>query len=204
MIESGHLPRSNPATLVLLSSIEESLDNCGEHLSDWTILAHYIEKRMKGTLAKNVEAFANWADDILPDWVIIDNEIHYALNFKMFEVIYYICQGFCEAHADAEHKLATFFGDSPAPDTPEEIEVCLESCMLRDKAHHILGSVDPKLVEMIKTKIVAENLLELEYVVWMCVVVVRGAWCVVCAAEPKFITLTLSPTLTPTPGTTTS
>mmetsp|Transcript_34289 Transcript_34289/g.90523 ORF Transcript_34289/g.90523 Transcript_34289/m.90523 type:complete len:1083 (-) Transcript_34289:297-3545(-) len=163
MIESGHLPRNSSATLVLLSSIEESLDNVHLPLYDWSILQKVIARKINGQFARNVERFANYADDLLPDWFLFDNEIHYALNFKMFEVVYYICQGFCEAHAEAEHKLATFFGDSPLPDTPEEIEVCLESCLLRDAAKDILSSVDPKLVEMIKTKIVAENLLELEY-----------------------------------------
>ena len=163
MIESGHLPRNSSATLVLLNSIEESLDNTHLPVMDWDILQKVIATKINGQFARNVEKFANYADDLLPDWFLFDNEIHYALNFKMYEVVYYICQGFCEAHADAEHKLATFFGDSPLPDTPEEIEVCLESCQLRDAAANILSSVDPKLVEMIKTKIVAENLLELEY-----------------------------------------
>lgn len=122
-----------------------------------------ISTQVHGKFQENLDNFANWADDALPDWVLIDNEIHYYLNFKTFEVVYYMCQGFCEAHVEAEHKLANYYGDTHVPDSPEEIKVCLESARKREAAKTILSTVDPRLVEMIKNNIVAENLLELEY-----------------------------------------
>mmetsp|Transcript_34286 Transcript_34286/g.90491 ORF Transcript_34286/g.90491 Transcript_34286/m.90491 type:complete len:1524 (-) Transcript_34286:311-4882(-) len=163
MIETGHLPRHSQATLLLLNSIEESLDDCHTELHDWNLLEKIINSKVHGKFQENLDNFANWADDALPDWVLIDNEIHYYLNFKTFEVVYYMCQGFCEAHVEAEHKLANYYGDTHVPDSPEEIKVCLESARKREQAKTILSTVDPRLVEMIKNNIVAENLLELEY-----------------------------------------
>lgn len=163
MIENGHLPRNSQATLQLLNSIEESLDDCESEVHDWKFLEKIINSKVHGKFQENLDNFANWADDALPDWVLIDNEIHYYLNFKTFEVVYYMCQGFCEAHVEAEHKLANYYGDTHVPDSPEEIKVCLESARKREAAKTILGTVDPRLVEMIKNNIVAENLLELEY-----------------------------------------
>ena len=120
MIEQGHLPRDNPASLILLNAVDLALDNCNRPLNDWKIVEKSINESIDGCSAQWVEKLADSADKFLPDSWLFDNEVHYHFVFKKVEKIYYICQGFREAHATAELKLATFFGDRADPDTPEE------------------------------------------------------------------------------------
>ena len=46
MIETGHLPRHSQATLLLLNSIEESLDDCQTELHDWNLLENIINSKV--------------------------------------------------------------------------------------------------------------------------------------------------------------
>ncbi|KAH8044737.1 carbonate dehydratase [Aureococcus anophagefferens] len=53
--------------------------------------------------------------------------LHYLLNYKKHEIVYYVTRAFINAHQHAQNKLAEFFGDDPSPDTPEEVTIMLES-----------------------------------------------------------------------------
>ena len=68
MLENGHLPRHSEASWFLLDSVERSLDHCEEELHDWSFLESIIETKIHGRFQQNLDDFANWADEALPDW----------------------------------------------------------------------------------------------------------------------------------------
>ncbi|KAH8060057.1 carbonate dehydratase [Aureococcus anophagefferens] len=115
MIEDGQLPRKSGATLELLKSIEVCLDDVETTLFDWELLAPTVNQQIGGS---GQDAFFEALDDILPDSVTIDNQLHYLLNYKKHEIVYYVTRAFINAHQHAQNKLAEFFGDDPSPDTP--------------------------------------------------------------------------------------
>ena len=58
MIERGHLPRHSAATLLLLNSIEESLDDCHTELHDWNLLEKIINSKVGSWPAEFRKEFA--------------------------------------------------------------------------------------------------------------------------------------------------
>jgi len=162
MIETGHLPPGNPATQLLLSSIDDALDSCQLELSDIT----FVMKQLDGSLASRFGHAINSAldtiDVCLPDWVTLDNEVQYLLNFKSCESTYYVAQSYKRAHEAAQRKICVFFGDDPSPDTPEELTVCLESLINVQLAVELIETVHPEVMKIIKTKLVSDHILEIE------------------------------------------
>lgn len=68
-----------------------------------------------------------------------------------------------EAHYNAQRKLSQFFGDEPTPDTPEEVTVCLESVLNHELTRELCESIHSDIIDVIKTKLVAEHMLEMEH-----------------------------------------
>lgn len=160
MIEDGQLPRKSGATLELLKSIEVCLDDVETTLFDWQLLAPTVNQQIGGS---GQDAFFETLDDILPDSVTIDNQLHYLLNYKKHEIVYYVTRAFINAHQHAQNKLAEFFGDDPSPDTPEEVTIMLESARQCEMAEARMAQIAPSLIQLVKTKIISHNIMDMQH-----------------------------------------
>ncbi|EGB08992.1 hypothetical protein AURANDRAFT_63566 [Aureococcus anophagefferens] len=160
MIEDGQLPRKSGATLELLKSIEVCLDDVETTLFDWELLAPTVNQQIGGS---GQDAFFETLDDILPDSVTIDNQLHYLLNYKKHEIVYYVTRAFINAHQHAQNKLAEFFGDDPSPDTPEEVTIMLESARQCEMAEARMAQIAPSLIQLVKTKIISHNIMDMQH-----------------------------------------
>ena len=86
------------------------------------------------------------------------------MHFHNLEMCYFACSAFARSHEHAQRTLAEFFGDDPTPDTPEELMICYESAKEVWKSQEVLKQlVNDGVVNIIKTKLVAEHLLEIEH-----------------------------------------
>jgi len=101
-------------------------------------------------------------DVCLPEWVTLDNELAYLVHFKRAETGYYIATSYISAHESAQRKLSMFFGDDPMPDTPEEVTLCLESSVNVEIAREVTDNINKEIVDLIKTKLVAEHLVDFQ------------------------------------------
>ena len=59
-------------------------------------------------------------------------------------------------------QLSMFFGDDPMPDTPEEVTLCLESSVNVEIAREVTDNINKEIVDLIKTKLVAEHLVDFQ------------------------------------------
>lgn len=161
MIENGSLPKKSSAVQILLGSIEVSLDDCAVAVNDYSHLEPHVGHT---TIADRLfdDDFFERLDVCLPEWVTIDNELHYRINYKKHEVTFFVLHCFIEAQRHAQNELATFFGDDKTPDTPEEVTVILESALQVERATEALALMNDSLVSITKSKIVAHNLIDIQ------------------------------------------
>jgi len=163
-IESGYLPRDAEAVLVLLDAIESAIETPEKPICDFDFVTFTLDQSFSAKFGQSMAKFLADADKCLPDWFTLDNEVNYYLNFKHTETIYYACVAYARAHENAQKKLAMFFGDDPSPDTTEELTVIIESNLQCSKANDlVLHMVGEDIINIIKTKLVAERLLEIEF-----------------------------------------
>ena len=160
MIEGGHLPPKSAAVRFLLHSIEVSRDDCHVILHDWDYLDLMIKKDI-GIMEKFVYPVLN---KILPEWVTCDTVHQISDVYHRMETQFYVLHGFREATKHAQHNLAEYFGASEfldkEPESPEEIQVLLESAYNYQHSEENLDSMHGDLVHRTKSKIIVLNLLD--------------------------------------------
>ena len=173
-IEEGLVPRGSLSALLLLHSIDVAIEKPTDHLFDLdVVLGSFGGATSWDSLTGNSwetilgsawDACLERLDVCLPDWVTLDNEIKYHYDFHTFEAMYYCCSAFVRAHEHAMRTVSEFFGDDPTPDTGEELQVCLESARKVATARRVMDMlVEKDVVRVIKTKLVAEHLLDIEH-----------------------------------------
>ena len=141
-----------------------AIDKLESPLHDFDIILSGMSDTITAKVSHFAEDLLANMDHCLPTWVTIDNELKYHLHFVNLETCYFACAAFVRSHEHAQRTLAEFYGDDPTPDTPEEIAVCLESARAVLNAQEVSKQlVDKKVVDIIKTKLVAEHLLEIEH-----------------------------------------
>uniref|UniRef100_A0A7S3NIQ1 Alpha-carbonic anhydrase domain-containing protein n=1 Tax=Aureoumbra lagunensis TaxID=44058 RepID=A0A7S3NIQ1_9STRA len=133
MIEDGELPRRAAATLALLHSVEAAIDDVSKGpLNDYIYLKPTVEKDIGNSV---MDSIFEGIDKCLPSWFDADNELHYEINYRQHEIVYYALRAFVAAHHRAQIKIAQFFGGgddlsvvSPtSPVTAIDVEAAEES-----------------------------------------------------------------------------
>ena len=62
-----------------------------------------------------------WLDEILPDSVTWDNELHYLFNFSQQENAFHICHAFVECHTKAQTKVRDLLSRNTHPRAPAAV-----------------------------------------------------------------------------------
>ena len=169
----------SPAVSILLDSIDESLDDLTKPLHDWEFVELQIAET-HGKLGTWIQWVLEKIDVLLPESVDCDNKLNYIQKYQMYTTLFYVTDAYVGAHIMAQHKLSEFFGQSRLgtsfnmastmekpenmiPSSPEEIAVCLESTLNVADAQRQLDGMNEVMIELIKTNVIADNLLDLEY-----------------------------------------
>ena len=83
------------------------------------------------------------------------------------ETAYYATRAFVAAHRHAQHQVAEFFGREgkagDAPQTHAEAVVILESARQCASAERRIKGVTPHLVNLVKTNIIAQNVIDIQH-----------------------------------------
>lgn len=161
MIEEGQLPRKAAATVRLLESVDVALDDIESPLHDFTPLLPLVDQPIGG---ERQDQCLDSIDFCLPATCTWDKEVHYMLNYKKHEIIFYVLRAFALAHHGAQHKLVSLFGKDPeVPDTPEQIAVVEESQKQIEMAKERLDGIKPSIKSIVKSSIIAQNVLEIQF-----------------------------------------
>lgn len=161
MIDDGQLPRKAAATIHLLQSVDIALDDVERPLHDFHYLLSIVDQPIGG---EQQDQCLDCIDTCLPVSCTVDKELHYALNYQKHEIVYYVLRAFSLAHHRAQHKLVALFGeDSERPDTPEQMVVVSESQSQILSAKQRLDSISPNVKKIVKSSIVARNVLEIQH-----------------------------------------
>jgi len=160
MIEVGELPKTAHATITLLRSIDIAKERLDLELHDYGALKHLI--RSTSVRGSPNDRLFNAVDNCTPDWFTFGSEVFYQIEFERYEVVYYVLRAYAIAHAAAQKVFvdAVFGSDVDFPNRPEELAILLESARLVQIAEDQHTSVSPNLKSIVKSKIVAESVLE--------------------------------------------
>lgn len=158
MIDNGELPKAAKATILLLRSIDIAKDELKVELHDYRVVERLINEINVPT--KHERTF-NAINQYTPTWFTVSSELYYKLSYECHEVIYYVLRAYCIAHGTAQHLFVEANnGLNAQPARPEELVVLLESARLVNLARLRLNDVSPKLKSIVKSKIVAERVIE--------------------------------------------
>lgn len=158
MIDSGELPKSARATILLLRSIDIAKDTPDVELHDFNVLQRLINEI---NVSGQRERCFNAINQYTPTWFTLSSEIYYKLSYESYEVIYYVFRAYGIAHAHAQRIfIEALHGAGAEPCRPEEVVILIESARLVILAEERLNEISPKLKSIVKSKIVAERVME--------------------------------------------
>ena len=156
MIDNGELPKKAFATISLLRSIDVAKDSVDVELRDLAGLRDVIDSSSSAS-----ENIFNTLDSYSPSWMTLWSEIFYKLEFARYENMYYVLRAYGLAHQASQRIFASaLFGPGQIPNRAEELTVLLESARLVEQARDQLHFVSPKLKGIVKSKIIADAVLE--------------------------------------------
>jgi len=156
LIATNKLPKSSSAALLLLNSTSICINNVDEPLHDWDSVEPSVQVQEDGLTDKLLTLL----DRVLPKQVTWDNDLHYHLKAKYSEQAYHAAIAFMRAHAHAQQKIASFFGETVEADTPEEITVLLESARQVVKAQNRISFISSMLIKLIKSSAVGAMVVD--------------------------------------------
>jgi len=158
MIKKGKLSRSSPATLLLLNSIKYALNSPEQYICD----IQYIEDMLSTSFNSKWNNFIDNGLLKLGQWSTFCLELLYRRNFDSCETMLYICNSYERGHIKAQKLIRKF---TPFGNVATSI-VCFESEINVRKVRNMLASIHSDMTHLIKTIIVAHQILikEFEYI----------------------------------------